>query len=288
MFYSPILFSQIADLNVTQYHDCIIDMNHLNSKERVIVYCLHSMGYLKKLEPFLDKIRKPFVLISAMEDTQLPLEINPDFMNKVINHPFFKHWFSINKTIPNNDQFTSIPYGLNYWTLSTQPAFGENIQDYNQQNSVLTNISIQSKPFVERIPKIYGNFHLHKTDERYGGWRTKLLAIIPQDIIYYQPNGIPRSESYHHISKYSFIVSPFGHGFDCIRTFEGLCLGCIVIMKTSFLDVIYEDLPVLIVNEWHDINEKLLQDTLTEFSTKTFNYEKMKMAYWIRLVNSKF
>ena len=55
------------------------------------------------------------------------------------------------------------------------------------------------------------------------------------------------------MSKYTFVVSPFGHGFDCIRTFEALCLGCIVIMKKSFLDIIYQDLPVLLVDEWSDI-----------------------------------
>ena len=53
MYYSPILFSQIADLNLTQYHDCNIDMDSLNSKEKIIIFCLHSMGYLIKIEPFL-------------------------------------------------------------------------------------------------------------------------------------------------------------------------------------------------------------------------------------------
>ncbi len=63
------------------------------------------------------------------------------------------------------------------------------------------------------------------------------------------------------MSNFSFVVSPFGHSFDCIRTFEALCLGCIVIMRKSFLDVIYEDLPILLVAEWTDINEILLQNT---------------------------
>ena len=90
------------------------------------------------------------------------------------------------------------------------------------------------------------------------------------------------------MSKFSFVVSPFGHGFDCIRTFEALCLGCIVIMKSSFLDIIYEDLPVLIINDWSDINAKLLEDALISFKNKKFNYDKLKMDYWIKLINSKF
>lgn len=288
MYYSPILFFKIADLNLTQYHNCHIDMNYLNSKENIIIFCLHSMGYLNKLIPFLNEVQKPFILITAMEDTQLPLEIDPQFMSKITNNSYFKHWFSINKTIPNNDQFTSIPYGLDFWTLTTKPSFGENIQTIIEQNLVLESITNNVKHFSERIPKIYANFHLHLTDERHGGWRTKLLNIIPKDIIHYQPNKIKRSDSYLNMANFSFVVSPFGHGFDCIRTFEALCLGCIVIMKKSFLDIIYEDLPVLLIDEWSDINKELLEKTLVEFKNKSFNYNKLKMDYWIELVKSKF
>ena len=290
MFYSPILFTEIADINITQYNNnsSQIDFNKLNSNGKIIIFSLHSQGLLNNILMFLDKIQVPFIIISAMEDTQLPLEIDTDLMNSITSNIHFKHWFSINKTIPNNNYFTSIPYGLNYWTLSKMPYFGENIQDYNEQNSIITNISNESLHFSKRIPIIYGNFHLNFTDDRHGGWRRKLLNIIPDNIIYYEQSIIKRSESYKNMSKYSFVVSPFGHGFDCIRTFEALCLGCIVIMKKSFLDIIYEDLPVLIVDDWSDINEILLENTLLEYSNKTFKYEKLKMDYWIQIVNSKF
>ena len=80
MYYSPILFSQIADLNLTQYHNCLIDIDNLNSKDQIIIYCLHSMSHLLLLNPVLDNIKKPFILITAMEDTQHPLEIHSDFI----------------------------------------------------------------------------------------------------------------------------------------------------------------------------------------------------------------
>jgi hypothetical protein len=90
------------------------------------------------------------------------------------------------------------------------------------------------------------------------------------------------------MSNFAFVISPFGNGLDCIRTFEALCLGCIVIMRKSVLDIIYEDLPVLFVDEWYDINKELLEKTLNEFKNKSFNYEKLKMDYWYNLVKSKF
>jgi hypothetical protein len=288
MYYSPILFSQIADLNLTQYHKCNINMDHLNSKDRIIVFCLHSMVYLKMLIPFLDNVKKPFILISAMEDTELPREVDQALMAKITENVHFKHWFSINKTIPNDSQFTSIPYGLNFWTLTTTPFFGENIQDFNTQNLSLENISKNSEHFSKRTPLIYANFHWNFTDDIHGGWRRRLPNIIPSTIIYFEPHILQRSQSHKKTSQYTFVLSPSGHGMDCIRTFEALCLGCIVIMKKSCLDVIYEGLPVLLVDEWSDITETLLKDTLILYSNKQFNYDKLKMEYWVKLVQSKF
>jgi|TARA_B110000858_G_C17770963_1_gene459582 hypothetical protein len=288
MYYSPILFSQVADVNLTQFHDCNYDMESINTKNKIIVFALHSMGYLNKLIPFMDKVNKPWILISAMEDTQLPLEIDNNFMNKIKTNHFFRHWFSINKTIPNDKYFTSIPYGLNYWTLLKQPYFGENIQNFETQNNSLVHIVNKYKPLLNRIPKIFCNFHFNLTDERHGGSRRKLLNILPKNITFYQTQQLKRTDSWKLMSEYIFVVSPFGHGFDCIRTFEALSLGCIVIMKKSFLDIIYEDLPILLVDNWEDINEKLLENYLLEYPNKKFNYDKLKFEYWANLVNSKF
>jgi hypothetical protein len=263
-------------------------MEHLNSKDRIIVFCLHSMGHLNKLNPFLANVKKPFILISAMEDTELPREIDPDLMAKIKENLHFKHWFSINKTIPNDSQFTSIPYGLNFWTLTTMPFFGEGVQGFNAQNLSIENISNNSEHFSKRTPLIYANFHWNFTDDRHGGWRRRLRDIIPSTIIYFEPHILPRIQTHKKMSEFAFVVSPFGHGFDCIRTFEALCLGCIVIMKRSFLDVIYEGLPVLLVDEWSDVTETLLKDTLILYSNKQFNYDKLKMDYWVKLVQSKF
>jgi len=287
MYYSPIFFSEIADLNLTQFSDCNVNMDYLNSLEKVLIYSTHLMWYLIKLELFLSQIKKPFIIVSAMEDSQFPLEFNNDFVQQVTSNPYFKHWFSINKTIPNDSQFTSIPYGLDFWTIASKDFFGEKKHDYITQNNRLHDISIKCSHFSERIPLIYGNFHHNFTDERNGNWRRKLLNIIPKEIIYYD-ELVPRSQSFCNMGKYAFVLSPPGNGFDCIRTFEALCMGCIVIMQKNFLEIIYTDLPILLVDEYSDINEQLLKDTLISFSKKSFNYEKLTFEYWKNLVYSKF
>ena len=116
----------------------------------------------------------------------------------------------------------------------------------------------------------------------------KLCKILSNKVAYFQKSKLPRTQYWVEMSKYSFVISPFGHGMDCIRTMEALCLGCIVIMKKSCLDCIYEGLPILLVDEWEDITEKLLKETLITYSNKEFNLNKLTFEYWNDLVLSKF
>ena len=104
-------------------------------------------------------------------------------------------------------------------------------------------------------------------------------------MIYYEPTRIERYESWKNQSEYAFIASPHGNGIDCHRTWEALCLGCIVIVKTSPLDDLYDGLPVLIVGEWSDICENLLLETIEKYKSMDFNYEKLTLNYWMNKIN---
>ena len=44
---------------------------------------------------------------------------------------------------------------------------------------------------------------------------------------------------------------------------------------------IYEDLPVLIVDNWSDITKDLLSNTIEKFKNKIFKYEKLTLKYWV-------
>jgi hypothetical protein len=81
--------------------------------------------------------------------------------------------------------------------------------------------------------------------------------------------------------KYKYVISPHGNGLDCHRTWEALVLGCIPILKTSPLDPLFEGLPVLIVKEWSDITQELL-DT---FKGNNSQIQKLELSYWIQEFN---
>ena len=87
------------------------------------------------------------------------------------------------------------------------------------------------------------------------------------------------------MTEYTFVLSPFGVGQDCHRTWEALCLGCIPILKAPNFKKMFENLPVLIVNEWSDITQELLDKTIQEFQSHEFNYEKLTLQYWTSQIN---
>jgi len=56
--------------------------------------------------------------------------------------------------------------------------------------------------------------------------------------------------------------------------------------RKKALSEIPSDLPVLLVDEWSDINILLLQYTIETFKNKNFDYEKLLLGYWIDKISN--
>ncbi len=148
-----------------------------------------------------------------------------------------------------------------------------------QQENLLISIKNNSLPFWERQIKCHASFQ-YNMGLRYCYDRCDAINCIPENCIDYQPK-LPREETWNNQIQYSFVISPHGNGYDCHRTWEALILGCIVIVKKSGIDELYSDLPVLIINDWSDINLELLESTINIFKCKVFNYDKLLLKYWV-------
>jgi hypothetical protein len=121
------------------------------------------------------------------------------------------------------------------------------------------------------------------------GDRKEAYDSIPNTVVFYEPVKVARTESHSHQIEYAFVISHSGYNSapDCHRTWEALCLGCIPIVKSSGLDPLFEDLPVLLVKQWSDITQELLDSTILSFKSKTFQYEKLELHYWTTLMRSQ-
>jgi len=235
--------------------------------------------FVNQILPF---IIHNFVLVTGDSDLCVPLEaLNQNETYKLLNSPFLLKWFAQNTRIQDNNKIIQLPIGLDYHTISNNPDClwklpGENHLPRFQENT-LVSIKEKSVPFDERRLQIYVNF---STNSDRFGQRKDALSIIPNNLLVVEPTGTPRTNYWSQIIKYAFVLSPFGIGMDCHRTWEALCLGSIPIICAPQFTKLFEDLPVLIVNDWSEITEDLLEETLYYFKDKSFNYEKLTLEYW--------
>jgi hypothetical protein len=234
------------------------------------------------IQHFIPHINKPIILVSGDCDLTIPFDIFRDEtqFHQFINNPNIIHWYAQNCVI-NHPKISRIPIGLDYHTISTNKthAWGDQMSPFEQEHQI-HKIKNESKPFYERVCMGYSNFHFFTTS-RFGKDRQTAILQIPKELIYYEPSQVNRETSWKTQSTYAFVISPHGNGLDCHRTWEALVLGCIPIVKTSGLDPLYADLPVLIINEWSDVSIHLLQKTMNEFKTKEFHLSKLTLSHWI-------
>jgi hypothetical protein len=169
-----------------------------------------------------------------------------------------------------------MPIGLDYHTI-------RNVQSPADQEAVLVDIASRAAPFKDRKPLIYGTFHFALNYDT----RQEAHANLDKSLVYYEPIKVQRGESWQRQTEYAFVASPRGNGEDCHRTWEALALGCIPIVKTSPMDPLYDDLPVLIVKRWEDVTKEKLEETIRRFSQTEFALEKLTLKYWTDEFNTR-
>jgi hypothetical protein len=195
------------------------------------------------------------------------IELNPNVL----------FWFSVNCLEPTQKR-KQIPIGLNYpLDQSILPPFNTPFEKEEEQEI----LEVQGQVCLQRKNLCYGNFHFSMIT-LYAQDRKDALKQIPTNLIDYESERISRKESLQRMKEYKFIVSPFGNGYDCHRTWEALILGCIPIIKSSGLDPMFEGLPVMIVKSWADITRERLDSFIADKS----QMEKITMRFWVEYLNS--
>lgn len=250
-----------------------------------IYVCTDMLPFL--VNNVLPKLINTFYLVSGDSDTTVPSEVlNQQQYTILINHPLLIKWFVQNTTIQDCDKICQLPIGMDYHTIASNPTHPWNNNNNSLcsnshlpkcQDDILINIRNISPPFWERSHKIYINYSIN--NDRFNQ-RKKALQQIPNHLLEINQEFTPRTQTWKNILQFAFVLSPFGNGMDCHRTWEILCLGSIPIVCAPQFKQLFNNLPVLNVNSWQEINEELLYNTIHEFSKKTFNYDKLTLAYW--------
>ena len=275
-------------------HDAASSRNDLELEEfkktdcgSVLYVCNSAIRtFVLETLPF---ITDRFVLVSGDSDNAMPLSVlSEDEFIGFIADKRLQHWFCQNLLI-SHPKMTHLPIGLDYHTISKvgeQHPWGIGALPIDQERQLEQCIQ-EAPPLAFRYPLCYSNFHHAIWGIGDRGDRKEVVETVPKDIVFYDPYYTTRAIAWNRQSQIVFVLSPMGGGYDCHRTWEALCLGCIPIVKSSGLDPLFADLPVLIVKNWSDLTRKLLDTTLRSFSTREFTMDKLRLEYWTDLIKKQ-
>lgn len=230
---------------------------------------------------FLDSnLKRPITIVSGDGDQCIPDDLEPGIFKRLINNPFVKEWYAQNRGLSTEPKLKFLPIGVDFHFPH------KDTKDYKEASRQLEKIREDADDNARKL-KILSDCHLNNSDGRYGSNRA-IIKDLGYETIDYQNEKIPRLEIWKKFTEYVFGVSPHGNGLDCHRTWEMLYLGMIVIVKSSSLDEMYKDLPVVIVNDWSELNsQENLEKWAREYSrltSKEYVWTKLRPDNYISYI----
>lgn len=272
-------------------------LRHIKDGDVVWMRCKDFPLFYDQIFP---KLKQSIVLLISDGDwsfpSNLPKEINIESLlqsNKIL------HIFAQNCDYKGSSKKIShLPIGIDFHTMSFRTIYWGEISSPLNQEKVLNEILSQLKPTYLRKLGAFVEFHhadsIREGDcKRYlelGEDRTTIFNKLKETHLIEYDKKMNRSDLWRKKGEYAFSISPHGNGLDCHRTWEDLALGCIVIVKTSPLDPLYEGLPVVIVKDWSEVNESNLKKWLQQYGdafTNSRYRERLTNAYWLNRIHEK-
>ncbi|MDP1607990.1 MAG: hypothetical protein Q8L98_01605 [Chlamydiales bacterium] len=248
----------------------------------------------------LPAVKNPFVLVICDGDESFPSNsrLGKQF-DDLINHEMIIHIFAQNCDYRGSCKKVShLPIGLDFHTLAYKPGahrWGTRAAP-SEQEEALKGLLQQLKPTYLRKKRAFVDFQHHNTmrstfrrHREFGEDRLSIFKRLKSTGLIDYAKRMPRFDLWTMKGEYAFSISPHGNGLDCHRTWEDLILGCIVIVKTSPLDPLYKDLPVVIVKDWSEVTEdnliKWLDQYKDAFSNPSYR-NKLTNDYWLKKIQS--
>lgn len=216
----------------------------------------YFINYLNTNKPI-----NKFVLVTQNSDR--------DFTESMFNSvdPFISKLLAINCTF-SNYKIKKIPLGFN----------DQSVEEIDKKDF----------RFVEKSNLIYMNFNLnHHTERRTCFNYFKNFDWVTIDSQCINDTKITFDSFYDKIKTFKYCLSPRGAGIDTHRLYESLLFGVIPIVKSSELDDLYKQFPIIIVDKWEDVTYDFLVDNYDENLKKYFdwfdsNKDWFKSEYWIK------
>jgi hypothetical protein len=208
------------------------------------------------------------ILISGHSDYEIDNYIFNKYGSK------YNKWFAVNVNY-ENEKLIPLPLGITNNTDETDvhPIFGN--------TQLMLNV-VKNNYKKENL--LYMNFNLNTCHERLYLYNMfKNVDWCFKRIVNNSLEG--RKTFLEDICKSKFVLCPKGNGIDTHRLWESLYMRSIPIVKYHITHSNLTDLPILFVNNWSEINNEFLETKYDEMINKEWNMDKLKISYWLNLIN---
>lgn len=235
----------------------------------------------------LPDIEVDFILVTGDSISSIPSDI-PRESALILNSPRVMHWFAQNfdGTIPG--KISPIPVGMDFHTIQQKDYWGIKRLPVAKQHEVLEMIRHKLEPVGKRKCKLYIDSQFSERHEPCGPGvsndltRAGLFQQIHTDpAVHLQHKFLPQYEMWMQRGQFAYVLSHHGVGLDCHRSWEALILGHVLIVQKSSLDPLYRGLPVIIVDDWREIEPLSIGEKLNIDPGKKYQLEKLTNRYWI-------
>lgn len=299
---------QITSYSYESICDYIFDSEHQNPKNGDILF-LQIENFPLFVE-YCKKTSNRHVIVSVRSDFGIEEQVLAHPNQDIVKGMNFVDWEQIlNKkdayakvTLHDTyergcnpkDKYSIKIYARTYYTFSEVP---DNVIKWFACNVNVRHPKIINIPFglSEPLPKeaplfilqdklLYVNFSNHTTE------RKRLNQSFENENsgeLTHRYIPLPKNDYLLEMARHKFVLCPPGNGWDCWRTYEALYLGCIPIMEKSIFTSFFEDLPVLIIDDFFELKDSYLKYQAKNMVGQVYNYDNLKLSYWTKRIKDE-
>lgn len=243
-----------------------INFNPKKIKSGDILFIRKPQLFFANVHPLIEQ---PYVLISQGDVSDC---FKPEY-EQYLNDSKLIAWFGIHAGEKPHPKFFPIPLGI----IEHKPL-------YFQRKSLHVFFNYLRKN-TQKEYLLYLNFRVNGFSQKHVLEERLLCKKIFMNKSYcFYATRKPIMTYFKEMASCKFVLSPRGEGIDCWRTWEALLVGSIPVVKSSQLDSLYSDLPVLIIQDWNEVTEEFLNEKYEEITAKQYDLSKLYVEYWFKKI----
>lgn len=216
------------------------------------------------------KINNPYILITHGDVD----DAYKDEYTRYLNDKKLLAWFGIHPGVHYHPKFFTIPIGV----IGLKAFYDKR----DHMHAYFTKL--------RAVPK--NNFlAMNFTDRTHAERKMVKCLFESQPFCSKFDETAPTMDYLAQMATCKFTLSPRGSAIDCYRTWEALLVGSIPVVRSSQLNVLYQNLPIVVVESWDQVTKEFLEQQYQEITSRQYSLEKLCFDYWyarIKAVQQSF